>query len=176
VTALFEAATTPQRALPETHERAELGRRFVAAHFPDGPAGIVNLPYDEELVAVEDLLEALASATWADAVSRLGLTDYVTALQELLPDYRTEIERLPGDKLRYADVRDAFKQAQGALLEVVAAILGVLQTSPEATLTMLQPLLFQQELIGAALRANTRVADVDPDADGAPEAVAPPAG
>jgi hypothetical protein len=163
VSTLHEIPARALSTLPASHPRAAQATAYINALFPDGPAAITRLPYEEEVVAVEDLLELLLADEMQETIVRFALTDYVSELAQLVPQYRAEIEASPKGEVVFRQVRDALVDGQRHLVRLVALLLGVWAQDPGKGAELMAPILQQQDRIGAALRSKRRVSDVDPD-------------
>jgi hypothetical protein len=134
--------------------------------FPAGLFAVTSLPYIDELAAVDDIV-SLLKGELAGAVKAFGLGRLVTRLSELALQYREALETPPPSLLNWGKVRAARGEGQGLLLEAVSIILGKHHgRSAEGTaarLTLLGPILQQNEAIRSYLRARRAVSDVNPE-------------
>lgn len=139
---------------------------FLHEVFPAGVHTITRLPYVEESARVDDIVASLKGPL-APAVAELGLGRLANRLADLAAQYREALEAQPPSIVGFDRIRAARAECQGMLLATVALVLGKHhQPSAEgaaARLSLLSPILEQNEAIGAYLRSRRRVEDVNPD-------------
>jgi hypothetical protein len=159
------AVAQAQGALPHDPIHAAVAT-FVKRIFPVSVYAVTSLPYVDELAAVDDIVKLLKGAL-APAVKDLGLGRLVERLADLALQYRDALEVSPPSLITWDRVRAARSEGQGLLLEAVAILIGKHhKRTAEGTaerLSLLAPILQQNEAIGQYLRARRAVADVDPD-------------
>ena len=159
---------------------------FLKKIFPVGVNAVTSSSYVDELSAVDDILKQL-KGDLAQGVKELGLGRLTKRLADLAEQYRDALEAPPSSLVEWGRVRAARAEGHGLLLEAVAIILGKHHgRTPEATaarLSLLGPILKQNEAIGQYLRARRAVTDVNPEtgsdepgASGAAEGPTRPAG
>lgn len=139
---------------------------FLKTLVPAGVSAITSLGYVEELAAVDQVV-ALLQGDLAPSVTNLGLGRLTTRLAFLAGQYREALEAPPPSLITWGKVRAARAEGQGLLLETVAIILGKHhKRTAQGTadrLTLLAPILKQDDAIGSYLRARRRVDDVNPE-------------
>lgn len=168
LTATRDVAATYARAAPLGSPRRETAERFLAKAFPDGVYPITSLPFVEQLAAVEDLLEVIATELPAE-VAALGLGEMIALVAEITDEYRAVLDRGPSN-VEYAEVQVARERGQTWLVELVVKILGHFPNTEDraheqARDELLGPILAQQKAIRRYLRERITVPDVDPDGE-----------
>jgi hypothetical protein len=171
-----------QGAAPDDPIHADAAS-FLKRIFPVSVYAVTSLPYVDELAAVGDIVAQL-NGELAAPVKEFGLERLVKRLADLAVQYRDALETPPQSFIEWGRVRAARGEGQGLLLEAVAIILGKHhQRTPEGTearLSLLAPILKQNEAIGQYQRARRAVTDVNPetgeDDPSAPSAVTGPSG
>lgn len=152
----------------ERFPESEAGRaaaRLVEAFFQQGVAGIVQLPYDEELAVVEVMMPTMRR-DHADAIRLLALERYVARIEAHLPKYRDALS--PDALVGSAELGAAYEAMQISLLRVLAWIFGVVD-EPSVQRRLLEPVLSHDDQLAAIYAARRRGAaasadDVSPDA------------
>lgn len=174
--AIRDHAVAQTKSAPPDDPIHEQVDSFVKTVFPGRNVhAVTSLAYVEELAAVDDIVKLL-QGDLAPAVKDLGLGRLAKRLADLAQQYREALEAPPESLVQWGRVRAARAEGQGLLLEAVAIILGKHhQRTPEGTeqrLSLLRPILKQNDQIGDYLRARRAVHDVDPttgqDTPGAP--------
>ena len=162
VTALSDTLQTPLRSLDETHPLRKLAQELIALCFPSGAFAVTSLPYDEELVMVEWILEQLD--TRSEDAATLGLTAYIAALSEILPQYRAELSEMKPKGMSYDDLQAARRKTHARLLRVVARIVDEWgdDAHEETLYTLLTPVVFQNDQVAEYYRRRVAPKDVDP--------------
>lgn len=141
-------------------------KRLLNTYFPNGTAALVNLPFEEELTAVQSILDGLngADAAAAEATRALHFIAHLGGLAEAFQealDARSQSDLIDAKTLRLR--RD---EGQHRLLAIVAQILGryprASDADTQARAALLAPIERQRERLGAIYRKRARVSDVDP--------------
>jgi hypothetical protein len=174
------AMNETQGAAPDDPIHAKAAA-FVNQIFPLGVFEVTSLAFIDELAAVDDIV-VLLKGKLAGAVKEFSLGTLVKRLADLAVQYREALEAPPESLVAFGKVRAARAEMQGMLLETVAIIVGKHhERTPEGTaarLSLLEPILKQNEAIGQYLKARRSVQDVNPDTGeddpGAPEAAKTP--
>jgi len=140
---------------------------FVKKVFPTGNVrDITTLAHVEELEAVDGIVR-LFKGELAELVAELSLGRLADRLAKLAVDYRAALESPPASLIDWGRVRAARAEGQGLLLEAVALIVGKRHgRTPEGTaarVSLLEPLLRQNEAIGLSLRGRRTPTDVNPE-------------
>lgn len=141
---------------------------FLKAIYPSGLQEVTSLPYVEELAAVEDILEKVASPQLAPVVEELHLGKLVERLGTLTKQYRAALHMPEAAQvIAFSDVRAARAAGQERLLQAVAMIVGKhFGSTPKdiaARADLLEPILKQNVAIGAAMKGRATVTDVNPE-------------
>jgi hypothetical protein len=166
LTAIRDHAVAQTEGAPESDPVHAEVAGFLKVVYPTGVSAITSLGYVEELAAVDQIV-GLFQGDLAASVTSLGLDRLATRLADLAGQYREALEAPPPSLITYGKVREARAEGQGLLLEAVAIILGKHhKRTAEGTadrLTLLAPILKQDEAIGAYLRSRRGAPDVDPE-------------
>lgn len=174
VSGLRDAAQAHAEGAEEGEAIVKVVNDFIADLFPAGVQAVTQLPYVDELSAVEEIIEKL-KGPHAKTVKELGLGRFVARLEGMLPKYRAALEG-PKSEISFGSVKAARALGQDYLLQVVAMILGAFpKSTPDhvaARTALLTPILRQNEAIRQYMRGRRggAVADVDPET-GEPEVV-----
>ncbi|MCA9541514.1 MAG: hypothetical protein KC620_21600, partial [Myxococcales bacterium] len=100
---------------------AGVAQSIIDSEFPDGAQPITGLPFEEELIAVEQLVERLR-ADFGPHLDDLNLTGWLRRLDDLLPTYRDALAREV--LITGTDLIDARARMQHGLQRIVAYVLG----------------------------------------------------
>ncbi len=134
--------------------------------FPAGVRTVTQLPYLDELGAVDRILTKL-QGPFSGLVSELGMGRLVKQLGSLALEYRGALTGTGASGPSFDQVRAARAEGQERLLHVVAMILGAHPTSTKEDIAgrsaLLAPVLKQNEAIRQYLRSRRAVEDVFPD-------------
>lgn len=170
------AVAQTQGAAPDDAIHADV-ESFLKRLFPTGVQDVIHKPFIEELAAVDEIV-GLLQGELAPQVKEFGLGRLTKRLAALATEYRAALEAPPPSLVQWGRVRAARAEGQGMLLETVAIILGKHHArTPEGTdkrLSLLGPVVRQNEAIGQYLRARRAVSDVNPET-GQDEAAPPEA-
>lgn len=151
----------------EEEEPRMEARALLTAIFPEGVVAVIQLPYVEELSAVERILETLKGKKFAPLVAEMGLGRKVKHLTKQAAEYRAALEAAAPEQVAFDKVRAARADGQDMLLQAVAMIVGKHRTRTEADVAarvaLLGPILEQNEAIRLYLKARRAVQDVNPD-------------
>ncbi len=139
---------------------------FLKKVFPTSVHAITTLPFVEELEAVDAIVKSFQDEL-APLVQELNLQRHASRLTNLANDYRKALEAPPPSLLDWGRVRAARAEGQGLLLETIAIIIGKRHgrsaTATAARLQLLEPILRQNDAIGAALKGRRSPTDVNAD-------------
>lgn len=139
---------------------------FVKIVFPGGVHAITSLPYVEELEAVHAIVHSLQNEL-TPVVNELNLQRHTARLAALAIDYRKALEAAPPSLIHFGNVRAARAEGQGLLLETVAIILGKHHNrsakGSAERLHFLEPILRQNEALGAAFKNRRSPSDINAD-------------
>jgi hypothetical protein len=159
------AVAQTQGAPPDDPIHADTAA-FVKRLFPVSVHAVTSLPFIDELAAVDDIVRLLKGEL-GPAVKEFGLGRLVKRLADLAVQYRDALEAPPPSLIDWGKVRAGRSEGQGLLLEAVSIIVGKHhKRTPEGTearLSLLAPILKQNEAIGQYLRVRRTVDDVDPE-------------
>lgn len=97
-------------------------RAILAQFFQGGLWSVTRIPYEEEVVVVEMLVDALR-AQHADTVAELGLARQLRRIEALLPAYQDALN--VQESVSATDVGEAYAAMQVGLKRVVAWILAL---------------------------------------------------
>jgi hypothetical protein len=135
--------------------------------FPMGVQAITALTYVEEHETVSTILGLLGpGGELADQVKTLRVEDLVEQIGEVNQRYGKLLSTGNVRDVTYDKIRKAQAEGQRNLLRVVAWILGHYQDDDrdlEARLTLLGPIVREQEAIRVHRRNRRRPTDVDPE-------------
>lgn len=166
VVALRDAMQAHVNASDDDDPAGDVARNVLADLFPKGVQAITQLPFVDQLSAVERVLAALDSRH-ADAVETLQLGRFVKRLATVTDLYRAAMQTTPPGAPDKGKVRAALARNQELLLEVTVMIAGRFPTASAedvaARQALLGPILRQQEAIGLYIRSRRAVEDVNPD-------------
>jgi hypothetical protein len=139
---------------------------FIKTVFPGGVHAITSLPYVEELEAVQAIVHSLQNEL-APTITELNLQRHTARLAALAIDYRKALEAPAPSLIHFGNVRAARAEGQGLLLETVAIILGKHHNrsakSSAERLNFLEPILRQNEALGAAFKNRRAPSDINAD-------------
>ncbi len=140
---------------------------FLKEIFPAGVQQVTSQPYVEELASVEHILTQLQGKAMAATIEELGLQRLVKRLAGHAEQYRAALHAPTPEVITFGQVKAAKVEGQENLLEAVAIILGKHHRRTPgdvaARTDLLGPILEQNEIIGATMRARRTVEDVDPE-------------
>lgn len=143
----------------------EKAAKLLQLLFPNGLAAVTQLPFVEQLAAVQHIVQCLQSSEWAPVVNDLGLGRRVARLIDLEKRYSAAIA-LTTKSISFGEVKEARTKGQEMLLQAVAMILGLFPSESAADqagrVKLLGPILRQNEAIRTYLRSRRNLEDVDP--------------
>lgn len=139
---------------------------FLKKVFPTSVHAITTLPFVEELETVDDIV-TLFQNELAPLVQELNLQRHAARLASLAKEYRKALEAPPPSLLNWGRVRAARAEGQGLLLETIAIIIGKHHgrsaKASAARLSLLEPILRQNDAIGASLKGRRSPTDINAD-------------
>lgn len=142
-------------------------RALLTAIYPQGVQAVIQLPFVEQLSAMDGILETLKSKRFAPLVADLGLNRKVKQLAKQIAEYRAALESPPAETVGFDKVKVARATVQDYLVQAVAMILAKHPTrSAEdvaARSALLGPILVQDEAIRQYLKSRRAVQDVNPE-------------
>lgn len=161
----------------------DISLAFVNEFFPDGAQPITQLPFEEELLAAETMVNAW-QGPWAARITQLGLHPLATRTATLLLQYRDAIVTVAQRDITWDEVRTADRAGQENMLRLVARVLGTHNTdSPDDVqwrARYLKTFDDQNQRIAAYRRRSAVVPDINPstgeeltDAEWATDALQP---
>lgn len=166
LTAIRDNADNMRAGAPDDDPIHGMVLGFQKEIFPSGLQAVTGLPFVEELAAVEDILDKLASPTVAPIVEELHLGKLVERLKEVTKKYRAVLVPAPKG-MSFDEVRRARSEGQDRLLHAVSMIVCKHPASTakdvEARAALLEPILAQNAAIGATMRTRATVTDVNPE-------------
>ncbi len=121
-------------ALPGDDPDAILARKFLATFYPNGSKAITQQTYEEQLVAVEEMLSAWTLPKWEDTIRELGLAKFIRVMANLVVDYREAVTYFTRREVTWDDVLKAEADGQTLVLTLVAMVLGLHPTDSPADL------------------------------------------
>jgi hypothetical protein len=146
---------------------ADTGAKLSAELFPKGVAAITTLNFVEEVEEVDRIVGMLKESQYAEVITGFGLGRIVARIFDLSGKYRAAVAAGAPGKVAFAKVKDARAKGQSLMLELVAKILGKYPSdNAEDTagrLSLMGPILTQNEAIGVSLRSKRTVTDVNPE-------------
>ena len=159
LTAIRDIVVSQSRGLEPTDPIAVSADAFLAEIFPNGVQAVTNLPYIDQVLAVEIILGKLQNAL-AGAVTELGLSTRVRRLTELNAEYRRLIN-LDHGKVEYSEIQEGRQLGQRYLREIIAMVLGTFFDSDDPVHVsnreeLLAPVMAQLEIQRARARARRR--------------------
>jgi hypothetical protein len=164
VSAMVDLCAAFVRALPADHPIAQASGRLLTAHFAGGAAEITQLPYAEQLSAMQVLLERLTAPDSAADVATVGLAPLLAQLSTTVDAYRTELEKgREGVSVSNEQVQTAFAAGHARLCKLVLTVLARTWDNPTLGNTLLAGVIEQQERMAKAYSARLRLPDVDPN-------------
>ncbi|MFO0593096.1 MAG: hypothetical protein U0441_36475 [Polyangiaceae bacterium] len=141
---------------------------FLGEIFPTGVGDVTALPFVEELIAVEDILDKTSKPEVAKVIDELHLGTLFERLAGLTKQYRAALhvpEEPPA--MLFDEVRKARVSGEERMLEAVAMILGKHpSSSPKDTTAraeLLEPILKQNAAIAVTMKTRAVVTDVNPE-------------
>ncbi len=142
----------------------DAARALVDAFFANGVAPITQIPYDEELAVVENMMP-LMRAEHGEAIELLGLERLVARVEAHLPLYRDALA--PDGAVSAAELAMAYEAMQVGLLQVVGWVV-VMIADAELRAELLAPLFEHDAQLAALFSARRRGSaggeeDVDTD-------------
>lgn len=118
--------------LPGDDPDAIMAHKFLAAFYPNGSKAITHQPYEEQLVAVEEMLTTWAKPEWEDTIRELALAKFIKVIADLIIDYREAVTGFTRREVTWDDVLKAEADGQTLLVSLVAMVLGLHPTdSPD---------------------------------------------
>ncbi|MEZ4437365.1 MAG: hypothetical protein R3F65_33650 [bacterium] len=147
---------------PETRS-GKAAQDLLDAFFVNGVAPITQIPYDEELAVVENMVP-LIREKHADAVALLGLGRLVARIEAHLPLYRDALA--PDDGVSSAELVAAYEAMQVALLKALGWV-TVMVDDLDLRARLVAPMLEHDAQLAAHYAARRRggtggAEDVDP--------------
>lgn len=144
----------------------QVARQLHQTLFPRGYGAITQLPFEEQLIALEDLLKVIDSELKPLLVIG-GIERQVQRLRPLVQRFRDELLAFQGRSVVWEDVVAANQQGHENMAGLVARAIGLFPgTDAESTLrreTILAEFNRQQEIVREANRRRRQVRDVDPE-------------
>lgn len=118
--------------LPGDDPDAIMARKFLAKFYPHGAKAITHQPYEEQLVAVEEMLAAWTKPEWEDTIRELSLAKFISVMANLIADYREAVTYFTRREVTWDDVLKSEADGQTLLASLVARVLGLHPTdSPD---------------------------------------------
>lgn len=97
--------------------------RLIKAFYPPDMKSLIQLPYPEELVAVERMLVKAKDPEWAPLVLKFGMKPHFNRLTPMMKEYRHLVETLPPTALQFKTVEAARSLAHNYMLQAIVTIL-----------------------------------------------------
>lgn len=156
LTSVRDIAVAQLEGLPPGDPLHDKVDHFLTDVFPAGVFAITSLPYVEQVVAMEVIVDKM-QRIHAPLMRELGLERKVAQLAGLTVAYRACVDK--ARPLDFATVRDARQRGQEYLLEIIGLIIGTYHDgdNPEheaARNELLAPIQAHDEMIRAGLRAR----------------------
>jgi hypothetical protein len=153
------------KVIEPSDPRATGIQAMLHALFPGGLTAVTLLPYVEELAQLDRIVH-VAQTEHSRIIAAIGAEPVLARLTALAQQFRTALEAVAPQDVRYDAVRATAAQCQNLLLQVTVAILAKHSTNDpvhvNARTALLQPILAQNEAIAQYLRARRPAPDVDP--------------
>ena len=146
--------------LGEGHPLGDAATAFMARFFPDGVSVVMRATYEDELLLVELLLEAVNEAPAADWGAALPIDGLIEQLRDLAPQYRAELEA-QSDAITWSEVRQTVVASRDALETVISGLRFIVEDGAERA-ALLAPIDAQVERQRAKRVRNKDTVDVDP--------------
>ncbi|MCG8425301.1 MAG: hypothetical protein MJE77_46065 [Proteobacteria bacterium] len=157
-----------RKGLPAHHDTVRQADAFLTEIFPFGVYAITSLPYVDEVMAVEVLVDKMQGEL-APLVEHFGLQSKLAQLAELVAEYRRLVD-LGREDVEFTQVRKSRNRGQQILREVVAIVLGTYFDSQDddhvaAREHLLEPLIEELDAQHSRLRVQRRTKNGEPDGD-----------
>lgn len=135
----------------------DAGARIIRGCFPQGLKPVVSAPYEEELIQVEGIVEALRGEL-ADDVELLAIGRHVDVVEALMPQYAEALDKRR--RVSAGELRTAWLGVHHAVLELAFAI--VLHVpDPEHQALIGGPIFEQDDRLAALYARRQRGATMD---------------
>lgn len=144
--------------------RKKPGEHFLLSRFPGGAGPVTLLPFEDELIVLEELVAWLATPEGARLAAQFELSYFVQRLRSDVPVFAAELGARKVEEISFDDVRAAREHLQHRLSQVVVAALADFGEPEQASAlaALLEPLENQQRRLRALRAGRRRVNDVDP--------------
>ncbi len=147
-------------------ELASTAFAFRTELFPGGLLNHIHQKHIDQLASNDRVIAILTDPARSAARARMGLDDFTDGLVTANSRFRAALKTETSPATTYDEVRAANALGQERLLRILARILGdhadINPEADEARARLLDPILEQNEKIGAYLRQNRTPPDVDP--------------
>jgi hypothetical protein len=167
VSGLYDGAANFSRSLSANHDLSVLAQQFTRKAFPRGPAGITTLAFEDESVAVKNLLKRCDDPQdLGSFVAKLNLSPFVEEIRARSVQFEAALRKTSPAEISWGKVKEAGAETQERLAELVVKIAGTynLRTDEHiaARAALLGPIMEQNERIAQARKHRRPVTDVDP--------------
>lgn len=150
----------------ETRDYVKAARRITSELFPSGIGEIINLPFEEQSIELDSMLEQLDGPLAAD-VEAVHIDGLVQELRELNEAFTAELAKFPVRDVSFDVVLAARTEGHENLAGIVAWVVGTFSgRDPENTATregLLAEFNRQQTAVYESQRRRQIVTDVHPD-------------
>jgi tetratricopeptide (TPR) repeat protein len=148
--------------LPEGHPQQGAAAKVIEDLFPEGVFPITSLPYEDQLGAVEIVLQRL-DEDYQDEVELLHMGPHVERLQQAFDAFEEALTYLDGNPLTYDMVLAARTEAAEAYHKLVASLLVAYIDNDATRARVLRPVITQNDWTARYYRRRGTSPEVDPD-------------
>jgi hypothetical protein len=145
---------------------AQASKQIIKQAFPEGVRPIITLPFEEQLVVNDTLLERLAGDL-ADAAKSAGISTYVARITALNDAFRDQLDESEKKEISFDKVSAANDRGNLFVRRIVAVVLGThhqeTEAAAEARRALLEPILEQKARVKQARQGRRQPPDVDPE-------------
>jgi hypothetical protein len=140
--------------------------RIIDQLFPEGVHPITTLPFEEQLVKNQTIIDRL-NGDLGDAVATTHIGPYVARLESLNDQFRAQLDQSQTQEITYEEVEAARDRGNLYVRQIAAVVLGNFHQDTEEAAgerqALLKPFLDQAERIRRSRKGRRAPQDVDPE-------------
>ena len=166
--AVFKRLKEPISVLKESSPVVIASKKIIDQLFPEGVQPIITLPFEEQLVRNQTILDRLTDESdLAKDAGTTNLTPFIEELLELNNRFKDQLDKSKTKEIGYDTLEAARDQGNLHIRQIAAVVLGTYYRTTtddaEKRQALLTPFLEQAERISQARKGRRGPQDIDPD-------------